>query len=427
MKNNEIFKGIYGYSEEKESIKRIVDMLNNPKKYEDLGCDMLKGLLLYGPPGTGKTSLSLAILNAVNRPNFIIRKESTSDKLNEVLKTTFDKAIKSAPSIILLDDLDKFDSTEYSEDNSYIVQSLIDSVKDKDVYIIATVNDITKLPSSLTRKGRFDVKIEITNPAEKDSDQIIKHYLSSKKLSKDVNFDRVCNLLAGYSCADIESVCKKAGILAGYKNQNEILMGDIINSALELLYGGEENEIDNDKNENLKEVAYHEAGHVLVGEILNPGSVRFASVTRNFVKQGVAAYHKEIKGDDDQNQRNALTRVLAGKAATEVVFNRCDVGANSDLGKAFRIARKFVDSYCSEGFDSWFDSRDETSERVKANKDEQSSRMVKEHYNKAKEILISNRDKLDKIASSLIENKILFEDEIKTLMDSYKVKEYGNS
>ena len=421
MSKKDNFKNIYGYDDIKNSLNRIIDMLNNPKKYEELGCDKVQGLILYGPPGTGKTTFALSILNAVNCSTYIVRKEVAEDKFSEFVKEKFDEAVKNAPSVILLDDIDKYDSTSFNDDNSYTVQSLIDSVKGKDVYIIATANNINGLPSSLRRKGRFDIQIEINNPSEEDSYLIVKSYLNNKKISNDINFDRVNNLLAGFACASIESVCKKAAMLAGYKNHKEIHMEDIVNASLELLYGSEESELDNNNIDNINHIAYHEAGHVLVGELLNPGSVRFASVTKNYIKQGLAGYHEHIAGEEDEVFKNSITRVLAGKAATEVVFNAIDLGANSDLSKAFKKARELVDKYCYEDFDCWFYSEVESSEKVKANKDEKSSQIVKEHYNKAKYLINNNRNKLDKIAQILINNKILYEDDINAIMSEYQV------
>lgn len=420
MENKEIFEGIYGYNETKESLRRIIDMLNNPKKYKDLGSDLLKGLLLWGAPGTGKTTLALSVLNAVDRKNYIFRKEGNNDKFVDKLTKVFDEASKNAPSIMLLDDIDKFDNLEVGCDNLYTLQSLIDSVKDKDVFIIATTNNYRDLPSSLKRRGRFDVDIKVEKPIESDSYMIIDSYLKNKRVSKGIDLNRVNNLLACHSCAEIESVCKKAAIYAGYKNQKEIKMEDIVNASLELMYGGEENEIESGNDKDIELTAYHEAGHLLVAELLNPGSVRFASVTKNYLKQGVVAYHTDIEGEDDINLINSLTRVLAGKAAVEVVFNRCDIGTESDLQKAFHVARDIVDRYCMFSFDSWIYNRDETSEVTKENKDKRSSDLVNEHYTKAKCIIESNRVILDKIASILIKNKIIYEDEIKTIMDEYR-------
>ena len=419
MKNEDIFKNINGYAEVKDSLKRIIDMLNNPDKYKDLGCDMSKGLLLWGPPGTGKTSFAYSILNSINCPNYIIRREGTDEQFNDLLRLKFDEAIKNSPSIILLDDLDKFSGCEFDNNIFTAIQSLIDKVKTSDVFVIATTNDRMRLPESLRRKGRFDEIIEVPNPSEEDSYEIIKNYLVNKKIDKDINLKRVSNLISGYSCAEIESVCKKAGIYAGYKNQTTIKMDDIVNASLELIYGCNNELFDDDDISGNEQVAYHEAGHAIIGNYFNPGSIRFISISRSLYKRGIIVYHTNKSDDDltEKSEKAHLTRVLGGKAATDVVFGEVDLGANSDLQKAFRIARSFADAYCADGFDSWFFNEHETSEITKTNLDNKASQMVRDYYIKAKEILISNRELLDKLARKLLKNKILYEDEINIILN----------
>lgn len=426
MKNEELFKDIYGYDNEKESLKRIIDMLNNPLKYKELGCDMLHGLLLYGPPGTGKTSLALSIINATDLRNYVVRREEDEKTFLNKLQMTFEDAKANMPAIILLDDMDKFSTDEYNDDVFSSLQACIDSVKKSDVFVIATANNIVDLPPSLKRKGRFDVRIEIREPNEEDSKEIITRYLKNKKIDEDVNLDHVNNIIAGHSCAELESVCKQAGMYAGYKNQKTIKMDDIVKASLELLYGGNSKDLDEAEMQTLEQVAYHEAGHAIVGNYFNPGSIRFISVTKNYCKRGLIIYHHDPEETESEYKlKGSLARVLAGKAATEVVFNRCDLGANSDLHKAYDIARRFADYYCADGFDAWFYNRDETSEKTKTIKDDKSNQMVKEYYNRAKEILISNRDKLDKLAKAIIKNKILYEEEINELLN--KEIEDGNT
>ena len=426
MFEEDVFKDIKGYLEVKDSLNRVIDMLNNPKKYKDLGCDMIKGLLLYGPPGTGKTSFAYDLINSINCPNYLIRRDGTDEHFNNLLNIKFDEAIKNAPSIILLDDLDKFSTSEIDDNIFTTVQSLIDKAKNYDVLVVATTNFKDKLPSSLRRKGRFDLLIEVPTPNEEDSYEILSQYLTTKKIDKDVNIKRVSNIISGFSCAEIESVCKKAGLYAGYNNQETIKMNDIVKASLELLYGGDSDIFDEDVIYNNEQVAYHEAGHAIIANYFNPGSIRFISISKNYVKRGIIVYH-DSKNDNktELSEKAHLIRVLGGKAATEVVFNECDLGANSDLHKAFAIARNFVDAYCLDGFDCWFQSDEETSEMTKSNKDKKSSEMVRNYYNKAKEILIAKRDVLDKLAKKLIKSKILYEDEINKILNN-KGDNYGN-
>ena len=431
MSKTNYFKDIIGYENLKDHLYRIIDMLNNPDKYKALGCDMLNNLLLYGPPGTGKTSLATSLLKSVNRKSYIIRREGTDKDLYNELDKTFKDAIKNAPSIVLLDDLDKYTTDKDNQDIYSTIQTYIDQMKGKNVFIVATCNDYCSLPTSMRRKGRFDIKKEVCEPNEEDSKKIIEKYLKSKKIDKDVNIDHVNNMIAGHSCAELESVCKQAGIYAGYKNQDTIKMEDIINASLELIFGGnydpldeladisfDEGEVNISSNEkaNLELfTAYHEAGHAIIQHYYYPQSIRFMSVSKNYSKYGIIEY-KQNEVEDEYSIKSSLTRVLGGKAATEVILNKLDVGANSDLHKAYDISRHLVDNYCDNTFDAWFYNSNETSERTKSIKDEKSCELVEKHYNEAKRIISMNVDKVKRLANVLAERKVLFEDEINTIL-----------
>ena len=144
-------------------------MLNNPDKYKELGCDMLHNLILYGPPGTGKTTLAMSFLNAVNCRNYIIRREGDDTSLFNKLQSVFVEAKNNAPAIILLDDMDKFDTSSTSNDIYSTIQSYIDEIKNTGVFLIATANNIEDVPHSLIRKGRFDIRMEIKEPDERNN------------------------------------------------------------------------------------------------------------------------------------------------------------------------------------------------------------------------------------------------------------------
>ena len=184
MQNNKkLFNSIIGYEEVKITLKRIVDVLENQDKYKKLGCTIPHGLFLYGPPGTGKTSIANEILSNVNRKKFIVRKNKSNGKFIDYLNGIFKQAKDHQPSIILLDDIDKFAENNHKNAEEYVViQSLIDDVKLEDIFIIATANEEYLLPASLVRSGRFDIQIEIGTPDTKDSYKIIEYYLKKKKI-----------------------------------------------------------------------------------------------------------------------------------------------------------------------------------------------------------------------------------------------------
>lgn len=425
MKNDkEMFSNIIGYNDIKMALKRIIDILNNQDKYKQLGSKIPHGLLLYGNPGTGKTSISKEFLNNCHRKTFIVRKNKGNGEFINYLNNIFEDAKKNEPSIILLDDLDKFSETDNYNDNNaeyVVVQSLIDEIQDKDIFVIATVNNEKLLPKSLLRSGRFDIQLQIEEPTDKDSFAIINYYLNNKKIAEDVNIQNISYILNGSSCADLEKVCNQAGIYAGYKNESVIHMEDLLRSSLEFVYNTNIEDI-NKEDRYIINIAYHEAGHALIKELLEPNSVQFiTTIKAESSTKGMIKYHNNDNYWDDINfMKNRIKALLAGKAATEIVFNNCDTGCNSDLHKAFDIARRMVDNYCMYGFDAWYYDSCETSEKVKQNKDDKTNELITKYYDEVKKLLIKYRPVLDALAKKLKEKKILFQAEIYNIIQEEK-------
>ena len=417
----ELFKNIIGYDNVKKTLERVIDVLNNKNKYEELGCVIPHGLFLYGKPGLGKSTFAFDILDNVNRKSYIIRKnKSDGDFINHMNKI-FDDAKKNQPSIILLDDIDKFSEDDDKDNNEEFVavQSLIDDIKNLDIFVIATANNNRCLPDSLLRSGRFDIKIKIDYPTEKDSFKIMKYYLRNKKLDDNVNIKNISCILNNFSCADLEKVCNQAGLYAGFLNKKKIGMEELLRASLELEYNTTI-ESNNDDDKYALDVAYHEAGHALVGSILEPKSVSFITTIRTDSNtKGITKYHSnEYYYDDIKYMENRVISLLAGKASIDIVYNKCDVGANSDLRRAYDIVSRFVDNYCMFDFNSWIRDTIEQSERVKESKDNKVNELITKYYNKSRELLINNRDKLDRLAITLKDKKILFQDEIEDIINS---------
>ena len=415
----ELFKEIIGYENTKKTLERLIDALNNHEKYKKIGSNIPNGLLLYGHPGLGKTTFANEVLNNVDRKKYIIRKTKSDGNFIDYLSNIFEQAKNNQPAIILLDDLDKFsedDNTRNSEE-LVTVQSLIDDIKKENIFVIATANDKYLLPPSLLRSGRFDIKIEIDYPDEKESYNIIKHYLKNKKIDKEVNIKNISYILACKSCADLEKVCNQAGIYAAYKNKNKIGNDELLRAALELSYDTNIEE-DNKEDKYSLNTAYHEAGHAIVGEYLEPGSVTFITTARtNSNKKGLTKLHNnDYYFDDISYMENRIITLLAGKAATELIYNKCDTGANDDLHRAYDVTERLVDNYCMLDFNSWIRNTDEQSEIVKQTKDQNINTLIHKYYNKSKEILINNKDKLEKLANTLHTKKILFQDEIQSII-----------
>ena len=419
--DKELFKDIIGYKEVKKTLMRVIDVIENQDKYKELGSVIPHGLFLYGDPGLGKSTFAMGIINSVKRKSYIIRKTKSDGDFIEYMNKVFDDAKNNQPSIILLDDIDKFAEDNKSDNNEEFVavQALIDDIKDLDIFVIATANKKYLLPSSLLRSGRFDIKIKLDYPDEKDSYEIIEYYLGNKKLDDSVYVKNISYILEHLSCADLEKVCNQAGLYAGFKNKKAIGMDELLRASLELEYGAniEDNYTDDKYALN---VSYHEAGHAVVGELLEPKSVSFITIAKNGSDtRGITKYHNnDYYFDDIKFMENRIITLLAGKAATDIIYNTCDVGANNDLRRAYDIAVRFVDNYCMFGFDSWNNDADNPSEKVKNNRDDKVNELMSKYYNRARELLLLNMDKLDALANQLKNNKILFQDEIEDIFNN---------
>lgn len=414
-----LFQNIIGYKSNMKVLERLIDVLNHQEKYLKIGSTIPHGLLLYGPPGLGKTTISEEILKNVNRKSYIIRKIKSDGNFIDYMNQIFEDAKNNQPSIILLDDIDKFseDDSHRNQEEYVAVQSFIDDIKYEDVFIIATANNRNLLPKSLLRSGRFDLQIEIDYPNEEESKELIQYYLKNKKIDDDVNIENLSYILSCISCADLEKVCNQAGIYAAYKNKDKIGNDELLRAALELSYESNIEEFEKEDHYTLN-VAYHEAGHALIGEYLEPGSVTFISVMKtNSSKRGFTNYHNnEHYFEDIQFMKNRLITLLGGKAAIEITYQTCDTGANSDLDRAYHLASRFVDSFCMFDFQSWIRDTSQQSEAVKQSKDDHINHLIEEYYNKAKEILLLNKGLLDQLAYQLKDKKILFYEEIHEIL-----------
>ena len=259
---------VIGYNSIKEELYRLIDVLKTPSKYEKMGVMDPKGLMLIGDPGIGKSLLAECLIEEIGRKSFVIRKTRSDGDFVNFIKSTFEEAKKSAPSVILIDDLDRFENGDRDKVNgdSYIaVQSLIDEIKNDNVYVIATVNDEWLLPDSLSRDGRFDKKIYMKVPKDNDAIKIVDHYLKNLSCVGDVNSEFIAKVLSGRSCATLKNVVNEAGIKAAYCGKEKIDMDDIITACLRVLYKAPEH-FENVDKDYLMETAYHEAGTLSLGK-----------------------------------------------------------------------------------------------------------------------------------------------------------------
>ncbi|MBQ1342030.1 MAG: AAA family ATPase, partial [Erysipelotrichaceae bacterium] len=272
-----MFENIIGYESIKRELSIVVDMFRNSEKYDRIGAQYINGVLLYGAPGTGKTTLVKDMIEACGVTTYMLRKDKSNDDFIDTIRETFEMAKENAPSIVFMDDMDKFadEDNMYSEEYT-VVQSCIDEVKGYKVLALATVNEPDRLPRSLTRVGRFDKTIKVGNPGRDDSEKIVKHYLSMRGCDDSVDYKEVARLLDGQSCATLESIINEASIMAAFDNREKVDNQDIINATLNVIYNTPVS-VNSTEEQSDPTIAYHEAGHAVVAEILEPGSVNIIS------------------------------------------------------------------------------------------------------------------------------------------------------
>ena len=408
------FDKIIGYQSIKKELAILADMMRNGDKYTKLGVTMPRGILLYGAPGVGKTLMANCLIEASGRKVYTIRKDIPDGDFVKAIQETFEQARKNAPSIVFLDDMDKFadENRRHSNAEEYVtVQSCIDDAVDSEVFVVATANDEDYLPDSLLREGRLGRKYEVNCPKGKDAIAIIQHFLSKKECVAEVNAEDVAKMLNGDSCARLEAVINEAGIFAASQNKDKIDMDDLMRAIQRIKFDAPESDDDADW-EILRRTAYHEAGHTVVAEVLAEGTTAMVSIlAHEGCTRGITDYYQdETYWEDMTNMENRVLGILGGKAATEVVFGKVDVGASRDLHRAFDIVERFVDNYCAISFDSFI--RGDSGDEVKNRKDNRIAEEMNKYYAQAKHILIENRAFLDAIAEALLEKKILVASDI---------------
>lgn len=416
------FDNVIGYNAIKLEVARICDIVKNSDKYQKLGVKIPKGLLLYGEPGVGKTLIANSFVEECGKKCYVCRKNLPDKEFIKYIKNTFEEAKNNAPSIVLLDDFDKFANEDKDHRNAeeYVtIQSCIDDVKSSEVFVIATANDLRLVPESLLRAGRFDNSIEIKAPRGLDAEKIIRHYLDGKNTVADLDVKKLTRILNGRSCAELETIINQAGIYAGFENKERIEFNDIIRACIRTIYNAPET-IKNETCEDDEQIAYHEAGHALISEILEPDSVTMISIGEHEGSSigGFTAYYRdESYWRSVKSMRNRVLCLLGGKCATEVKYGMIDAGCSSDIERALNVVRRIIVEYAGNGFDKCSPRYDfDLSEMQKYNQEKTINDELEKCYIKAKQIIIENQSKLDDLAVELNKKKLLISEDIKKII-----------
>jgi len=416
------FDKIIGYKDIKAELERFCDVLKNPERYQKLGVTIPRGILLDGDPGIGKTLMAKSFIEESGCKSYLLRKDKPDGDFVNEIRNTFEKAKADPIAIVFLDDMDKFANEDqfHRDAEEYVtIQACIDDCKDSGVFVLATVNDRCFMPDSLMRVGRFDKIIEMVYPKGEDAKRIVEYYLTQKQLLGGIDIDEIARLMEGHSCAELESVINEAGIYAGFDRREAIEQNDIVKACMRMIFDAPES-VDTYTDKFLKNIAVHEAGHAVVAEVLDPGSVSLVSICHY---SGATGGVTVIRDPEDckvsfKAQEHDVIRKLGGKAAIEIVFGQVDVGCNNDLEQAFDLVSKFVDNYCAYGFDAF--EMCNSSGYLLETRDRAITKEMEKYYRQAKKILIENSDLLDAITQELIKKKTL------THKDILHIREKGN-
>lgn len=418
------FEKIIGYEQEKQELMRLCDLMLNKEKYLALGVEMPKAILLHGDPGLGKTLMANALIKASGRKCYSCKKNRSDGEFVDKIRETFKSAINNQPSIVFLDDMDKFAQDNLREDSNkeefVAIQSCFEDLRDKDVFVVATANEILNIPYSLLREGRFGNQLQIKSPSKTEAVKIIEYYLKNKKVEKNITAEFVADLLDGRSCAFLESVINDAGAYAGFENSENIKREHLIKAIMRLtsksLPSCEQDEF------RRKLISYHEAGHAVAAICLGQ-KVAFVT-SKGYGKVGgfCSISTPENKCTIEDFKREIIT-TLAGKASVEIIFNTVDLGTESDIKLAMQITRYHLEKLAIKGFGFVYDGNPYADKQPTKRVEEISdkiSEVLQELYNETIKLLSDNVLLLKAVGNALFEKGILFDEDICKIIKQIK-------
>ena len=452
-KNKITFADVAGADEEKEELQEMVDFLKNPKNYTDLGARIPKGVLLVGPPGTGKTLLAKAVAGEAGVPFFSISGSDFVEMFVGVgasrVRDLFEQAKKVAPAIVFIDEIDAVGRHRgaglgggHDEREQTLNQLLVEMdgfAANEGIIVMAATNRRDILDPALMRPGRFDRQVTVNYPDQRGRVAILKVHSKGKPLADDVDLDNIAKRMPYGTGADLENVMNEAAILAARSRKKKIDHQLLIDAIARVQMGPEKKSHKvNEKDKRL--TAYHEGGHAIVGHMLE-GCEDVHLIT--IVPRGQAAgYTLSLPAEEHDNISRSelldeITMCLGGHAAEEIALGEVYTGSNSDLKRATELCRKMVTQFgMSENIGTVYLGSDqevfvgmefgqsrEYSEEVAARIDREVSDMLAKCYEKAKQILRDNKDKLDALMEALLKHETLNRAEFLSVMATGTVAE----
>ena len=449
-KRKTTFADVAGADEEKEEMSEIVEFLKSPKKFNELGARIPKGVLLVGPPGTGKTLLARAVAGEAGVPFYSISGSDFVEMFVGVgasrVRDLFSEAKKSAPSIVFIDEIDAVGRQRgaglgggHDEREQTLNQLLVEMDGfgvNEGVIVMAATNRPDILDHALLRPGRFDRQITVNYPDCKGREEILKVHSRGKPLAPDVDLKTIAKSSSGFTGADLENLLNEAALLAARENKKAITQSNIEEATIKVVMGTEKRSHVVTKKDNII-TAFHEAGHAVVSYFLpSQDPVHQISIIPRGMAAGYTMYLPEgDKGDRTHVSRTYLTEsicsMLGGRAAEEITQEDICTGASNDMERATEIARKMVTKYgmsdrlgpITYGTDNNevflgrdFSSTPNYSEEIAGIIDEEIKNIVTTQYERAKEIINKNLDKVKKVAEILLDKEKIDGEDFRALM-----------
>ena len=445
--NKTTFDDVAGLKEEKEELEEIVDFLKAPRKYTKLGARIPKGVLLVGPPGTGKTLLAKAVAGEAGVPFFSISGSDFVEMFVGVgasrVRDLFEDAKKNAPSIVFIDEIDAVARRRgtgmgggHDEREQTLNQMLVEMDGfgvNQGIIVMAATNRVDILDPAIMRPGRFDRKVGVGRPDVGGREEILNVHARTKPLADDVDLKQVAQTTAGFTGADLENLMNEAAIRAAKEDREYITQEDIRKSFVKVGIGAEKkSKIISEKEKKI--TAYHESGHAILFHLLpEVGPVYTVSIIPTGT--GAAGYTMPLPEKDEMfNTKGRMLQEiivdLGGRVAEELVFDDITTGASQDIKQATKLARDMITKYgmsenvglvCySDDDEEVFIGRDlahhrSYSEGIAAEIDAEVKRIISDAYDKAKQMIMENRDVLDKCAELLLEKEKISREEFEEL------------
>ncbi len=426
---------IAGVEGTKEELQEVVDFLSHPKRFKALGAKVPKGIMLHGPPGTGKTMLAKAVAHE-SGANFFSQSASSFVEMFAGLgaariRRLFREARENAPAILFIDELDAVGAARGSDISGERDQTLNQLLVEMDgfeatdnIVVMAASNLIEKLDPALLRPGRFDRQVLVPPPDLRGREQILAVHTRNKPLGQDVDLHRVAQHTSGLTGADLANLCNEAAIQAGRGKREFIGQTDFDNAFERVVAGLQSRKVITDHEKRV--VAWHEAGHALVSELL-PTVDKVQKVS--IVPRGKALGYTLNLPQEDRYLKSReelidyMKVLLGGRVAEQITFGKVTTGASDDLNKVTMIARGMVYEY---GMGTSIRSHQvpandwNVSEMMRQRRDEEVTEIAEEAYRGAQRLLSDNRDLLDEIARRLLENEVIGHEEIGEIMADHR-------